>query len=250
MQSNNLEFVRPALLNNARILSWFSLKNPAYRAKEANIPGLNIGLNSGDTQQAVLENIHQLCSSIGEKHKNLALANQIHSNQVLEVKEGGVYPNVDGFVTKTRDVILGIQVADCGAILMGDFENKVIGAAHAGWRGAISEIVPNTIKKMLALGANTKHIKVYVSACLQSHNFEVGDEVAIKFPEHLVDRTSYLKPHVNLPGLLFDQMLDSGLLSTNIEIDGRCTIDYENLFYSYRREMGKTGRMLALIKLL
>lgn len=249
MNTFPFDFIRPENLNNSRLMSWFSYKNPDYNTEGAHIPGLNVGFSSKEDQHIVLEHIHDLCEAIGISHKNLALANQIHSSNVLEITKGGVYPNVDAFVTKTPGIALGIQVADCGAILLGDFENKVIGAAHAGWRGTVSEIVPLTIKKMVELGAHPHTIKAYISPCLGKHNFEVGEEVAAEFPDHLVNVADYEKPHIDMTGLLIEQLMDSKLLSDHIFSDGRCTIDEHELFYSYRREKEESGRMMGIIKL-
>jgi YfiH family protein len=230
-------------------MSWFTYKNPELVSEGANIEGLNLGFSSKEDQHVVLRHIHEFCKSIGISHRDLALANQIHSTNVLEVTTGGVYPNVDAFVSKTPGVALGIQVADCGAILFGDFDKKIIGAAHAGWRGAVNGIIPNTINKMVELGADPRTTKVFVSACLAKHNFEVGDEVAELFPKHLVNITDYKKPHVDLSGLIFEQLIDAEVLSSNIEVDNRCTIDNKDDFYSYRREGEKSGRMLAVVRL-
>lgn len=249
MSTFHLDLLRPKELNNSRILSWFSYKNTHFSSDEAKIRGLNLGFSSKENQHIILKHVHDYCSFIGISHRDLAIANQTHSTNVLEVKHGGVYPNVDAFVSQQAGISLGIQVADCGAILFGDFENKIIGAAHAGWRGAVHGIIPNTINKMVQLGAKTKSIKVFISACISKHNFEVGKEVAQHFPKHLVNTLDYKKPHVDLQGLLFEQLIDSEIISNNIEIDKRCTIDKDELFYSYRREGDKSGRMLAVIKL-
>lgn len=248
---NILEFNsrRPVDLNNSRIMSWFTYKNSTYMDRDAHIKGLNLGFSSNENQYVVLKNIHLFCESIKINHRDLAIANQIHSSNVLEVTSGGVYPNVDAFVCRTPSISLGIQVADCGAILFGDFENKIIGAAHAGWRGAVDGIIPNTVNKMVQLGAKTKSIKVFVSACISKHNFEVGNEVAQHFPRHLVNTLDYKKPHVDLQGFLFEQLIDSEIISNNIEMDKRCTIDEDELFYSFRREADNSGRMLGLIKM-
>lgn len=247
--SSKFEFIRPENLNEARILSWFSYKNPDYVAQDSNIPGLNIGFNSDESQGVLLHNVNMLSQEIGTSLSNIALAEQIHGSHIELISKGGVYPNTDGFISNKPGMALAIQVADCGAVLFGDAKNKVIGAAHAGWRGAVDEIVPKTITKMLELGAESKHIKVFVSPCIALHNFEVGEEVAAQFPDELVDRESYTKPHVNLKGLIRSQLQKLGILSRNINIDERCTIDHENLFYSYRREKKKSGRMVAIIKL-
>lgn len=248
MKSTQLEFIRPQNLNNARIFSWFSLKNPDLPVTDHAISGLNIGLNTDEGQTALMENLHSLSKAINTGMKDIALAEQVHSDQVRKVDSGGIYPDTDAFVCNKAGVAIAIQVADCGAVLLGDSVNQVIGAAHAGWRGAVARIVPKTIDQMIALGADKKHIRAFVGPCLGLHNFEVGEEVAGQFPDHLVDN-HYDKPHVDLKGLIEEQILQSGIKETNLTIDDRCTIDHESLFYSYRREKEHSGRMAAIIKL-
>ncbi|MBO6524503.1 MAG: peptidoglycan editing factor PgeF [Balneolaceae bacterium] len=249
MTSSHIDFIRPEKLNDARIFSWFSLKNSHLKEKNQQIPGLNVGFNSNERQDILLHNLSLLSSELRMKPSNLALAEQVHKTNIKVITKGGIYPETDAFVSKTPGTALGIQVADCGAILFGDATNKVVGAAHAGWRGAVDGIVLKTIGKMLELGAELNHIKVFVSPCIAKHNFEVGDEVAEKFADHLVDREHYTKPHVDLKGLVKEQLLESGIDENHIEIDERCTIDHEELFYSYRREKEKSGRMVGIIKL-
>ena len=130
----------------------------------------------------------------------------------------------DGFVSNTQGLALAIQVADCAAVLLGDSENKVIGAAHTGWRGAVADIVPKTIQKMKRLGAASTYIKAFVSPCISLQNFEVGEEVAAQFPDKFVDRTNYSKPHVNLKNFIEYQLMKEGILEEHIEIDDSCTI--------------------------
>tara|TARA_R110000868_G_scaffold396971_1_gene669417 strand:+ start:3090 stop:3851 length:762 start_codon:yes stop_codon:yes gene_type:complete len=249
MKSSHIEFIRPIKLNNARIFSWFTLKNLQFSEVDQLIPGLNIGFNSKERQDILLRNLNLIATAIRTNIKNLALANQVHKTTIKIVKEGGIYKDTDAFVSNTPGIGLGIQVADCGAVLLGDSRNRVIGAAHAGWRGAVDEIVPKTIKKMVELGANKEFINVFVSPCLAIHNFEVGEEVAVKFSNHLVDREHFEKPHIDLKGLLKEQLLNAGIKPINIEMDDRCTIDHKELFYSYRREKENSGRMVGIIKL-
>lgn len=249
MTSSRIECIRPENLNNARIFSWFTLKNPDMRSEGHAISGLNIGLNTKEGQTALLENLHILSQEINTGMKDIALAEQVHSANVQVVDSGGIYTGTDAFVTNTPGVALAIQVADCGAVLLGDSQNQVIGAAHAGWRGAVAGIVPGTIQKMVEMGAETGKIRVFISACLSKHNFEVGEEVAGQFPEHHVDLSGYEKPHVDLKGLIREQLTDAGINDHFIVTDDRCTIDHESLFYSYRREKEKSGRMAAIIKL-
>lgn len=249
MRSSHIDFIRPENLNDTRIFSWFTLKSPEYRSLGKTIQGLNLGLNTNEDQDVLLYNLNALSSEIRTPVKQIALAEQVHKDRVRVVETGGIYPETDAFVTKTPGMALAIQVADCGAVLLGDPMNRVIGAAHAGWRGAVAEIVPKTIDKMLELGAESFRIRVFISPCLASHNFEVGEEVAEHFPDHLVDRNSYTKPHVDLKGLIKEQILAKDISENNIFVDERCTIDHDDLFYSYRREQESSGRMAGVIKL-
>lgn len=249
MTSSHIDFIRPKQLNDARIFSWFTLKNAHLQESGQTIPGLNIGFNSNDTQDILLHNLNMLATSIRTNTSSIALAHQVHKTNVEEVSKGGIFQDTDAFVSNTPGIALGIQVADCGAVLLGDPLNQVIGAAHAGWRGAVDGIIPKTVEKMIQLGADINHIHVFISPCLATHNFEVGEEVAEQFSDDLVDRKSYEKPHVNLKGLIKQHLLSCGLTEKNIEIDERCTIDHEELFYSYRREKEQSGRMLGVIKL-
>ncbi len=249
MNYSQIEFLRPENLNGPHIVSWFSLKNAHLNEYERQIPGLNIGFNSKERQDVILHNLNILSAEINTPMKNIALANQIHSSNIKVINEGGIYPDTDAFVTIKPGLALVIQVADCGAVLFGDPKSKVIGIAHAGWRGAVGNIVPKTIEKMIGLGAKADQIRVFTSPCLAKHNFEVGDEVADQFPDKLVDRESYAKPHVDLKGLIYDQLLSSGILEKNVFVDERCTIDHDSMFYSYRREKEKSGRMAGIIKL-
>lgn len=250
MNYSQIEFLRPENLNGPRILSWFTLKNAQIIDQNRTIAGLNIGFNSKEKQEVILHNLNVLAAEINTPMKDIALGNQIHSTNVSVVNKGGIYPDTDAFVTNKTGLALAIQVADCGAVLLGDPKNKVVGIAHAGWRGAVAGIIPETIEEMIKLGAQIDHISTFVSPCLAKHNFEVGEEVAEQFAEHLVDYDSYAKPHVDLKGLIQDQLISSGILKKNIKIDERCTIDHADLFYSYRREKEKSGRMAGVIKLI
>ncbi|MEX2362323.1 MAG: peptidoglycan editing factor PgeF, partial [Balneolaceae bacterium] len=185
---------------------------------------------------------------LGLTQNEIVFGNQIHNSDILVAEKAGIYADTDAFVTKTSGLALAIQVADCAAVLLGDEENGVIGAAHAGWRGAVDDIVPKVISRMKEAGAETNFIKVFISPSISQVNFEVGEEVAAQFPKQFVDFESQSKPHVNLKAFLKYQLLNSGILSVNIEIDEGCTISDEN-FYSYRRQKDKSGRMMGIIKL-
>lgn len=243
-----IEFIRPKLLNGEQVSSWFSLRNQALVHPERTISGFNLGLNTEENEDLILKNREILLDEIGLDAHQIAYAVQVHKTHVEEVNHGGTYPNTDAFVTTKPNLALAIQVADCAAILFADPDNKVIGAAHAGWRGAAGNIVPETIARMKELGAEVQQLKAFLSPCISQKNFEVGEEVAAEFPDEFVDRTNYKKPHVDLKEFIRAQLLEQGMKESKIELDTECTIDNEN-FYSYRRQKEKSGRMMGIIKL-
>lgn len=240
----------PRILRDEQdIRAWFTLKNQEFERPGQAIAGLNLGFNTPENKEHVARNRLALLSSLNIDSDWVAYADQVHSNRVQFVTEGGTYPSTDGLVTKVPGLTLAIQVADCAAVLLWDAENKVIAALHAGWRGAVGDIIPRGIKKMKEQGAETSKIKSFVSPCISLKNFEVGIEVADQFPDQFVNNTDFEKPHVDLKSFIKHQLLDKGIPGNQIEIREECTISEAEKFYSYRREGNESGRMLALIQI-
>ena len=248
MMSSQIKLIKPLLLNDESISSWFSLRNHDSVRPNTNIPGLNLGMNTEEVEEIILQNRKLLLDEIGLDVHQVAYAIQVHKTKIEVVTNAGTYPDTDAFVTTKKDMALAIQVADCAAVLFGDPKNRVIAAAHAGWRGAAGNIIPKTLDKMLSLGAEPKNIKAFISPCISLKNFEVGEEVASEFPDQFVDRDRFEKPHIALKEFIRYQLLEHGMMESKIELDTHCTIDDEK-FYSYRRQKGKSGRMMGIIKL-
>lgn len=241
-------FIKPDILDQQdRIKAWFTLKNRDYKRPGQTIKGLNLGFNTSENKEQVAKNRLTLLSSLNIDPKWTAYAEQVHSNRVQFVSGGGTYPSTDGLVTTISGLTLAIQVADCAAVLLWDADNGVIGALHAGWRGAVGNIVNRGIKEMINQGANPQSTKAFVSPCISWKNFEVGDEVADQFPDRFVHYSDFKKPHVDLKRFIKHQLVDEGISKSKIEIRKECTIDEADDFYSYRREGEQSGRMLALI---
>lgn len=245
-----LSVIEPELVKSDEgIRAWFTLKNREFGLKKNKIPGLNLAFNTSEQKGVVAQNRLALLESLQIDPDWVAYADQVHSNRIQVVTQGGTYPATDGLITQIPGLTLSIQVADCAAVLLWDSTNKVIGALHAGWRGAVGDIVPKGIEMMIGQGANPQNIKAFVSPCLSLKNFEVGQEVAEQFPARFVDYESFRKPHVDLKKFLRHQMEVSDILTSNIEIRKECTIEQEEDFYSYRREGEKSGRMMGLIQI-
>lgn len=178
----------------------------------------------------------------------MVVLNQVHGSGVLNCSAGGEFDGYDAVVTSTRNLMLTIRVADCAAVLLYDSEHGVIGAVHAGWRGAVAGILPNTMEAMRALGAQAESTRMYVSPAISAACFEVGEEVAQQFPDGFVHRTSGKKPHVDLKSFLREQCLQLGIPGGYIEVDEICT-KTDRRCESYRRDGADAGRMVAFIGL-
>lgn len=242
--------IKPVYLYDEEgIQAWFTLKNKGYGKADHSISGLNIGFNTSEKKELVAKNRLALLSSLQIDPDWVAYADQVHSNRVQVVTQGGTYPSTDGLITQVPGLTLGIQVADCAAVLLWDSANKVIAALHAGWRGAAGDIVPKGIEKMIEQGAHLQQIKAFVSPCISLKNFEIGQEVADQFPDEFVDYENFEKPHLDLKGFLRLQLIQAGIPESRVEIREECTIDNDENFYSYRREREQSGRMLALIQI-
>jgi len=247
---NNIEYIVPGLWRDEReLLALFTLKNASLFNDNRQIRGLNFGLNTNQDKAIVKDNRELLYDIIGIDEHKIAMVHQVHGNRVVYAKKSQSKQKADALVTDRSYLALAIKVADCAAVLLADRENRIIGAAHAGWRGAVSGVIANTVGNMLKLGADVDQIEAYVSPCICQQKFEVGEEVAEQFDNEFVDRKNYTKPHVNLKGYIKKQLTGEGIKDENIDVDSGCTITDEDKFYSYRREKDNSGRMLALIML-
>lgn len=247
--TTELALIKPTQLETTGIKAWFTLKNKEFGYHNHDIPGLNLGFNTPEKKELVAKNRLALLTGLQIDPEWVAYADQVHSNRIRVVTEGGTYPSTDGLITKIPGLTLSIQVADCAAVLLWDFENKVIGALHAGWRGAAGDIVPKGIQKMKEQGANLQKVKAFVSPCISLENFEIGEEVAEQFPDEFIDYEHYEKPHLDLKSFLKFQLEQSGIQQAHVEIREECTIEDKEHFYSYRREREQSGRMMGLIQI-
>jgi len=238
----------PLFIKNriARAFNAFSLSPGIEPAGEqAVIPG-DMGINTRSSAEATSLNRSVLLTKLGRNPANLALVKQVHGSHIVYAERPGILGEADGLVTDRPEIDLGILVADCAAVLMADTKNGVIGAFHAGWHGAVANILPAGLSAMRELGA--REIAAWISPCISPLAFEVGEEVADSFPSAFVLRQGKDKPHVDLPGFLMNQMVEGGIRARSIRVDGRCTMT-DRRFFSYRRQGRDSGRMLAVIGL-
>jgi len=159
----------------ARIRHGFFSRNGGV--SEGDYDSLNCGYGSGDAAEKVSENRARAMAMLELDGGRLVTAYQSHSAEVAEVEEPWERedaPKADGLVTRRPGLALGILTADCAPVLMADAKGHVVGAAHAGWRGALGGVLEATIEAMIALGAEREAIVVGVGPAIGQRSYEVG----------------------------------------------------------------------------
>ncbi len=219
--------------------------------------GLNIGSGSNDDQSLVRENRRRVAAWMGVDVDSLLSAHQIHSPDVIVAREpfSGARPKADAIVTDRPGIAIGATTADCGPVLFADGEAKVIGAAHAGWKGAFTGVLENTITAMEGLGAKRDRIVAVLGPSIGPENYEVGPEFVARFIEVDGGNARYFTPSETPGHAMFDlnlytvdRLRKAGVTAESLD---RCTYAEEDLFYSYRRSTHRKeadyGRQISAI---
>jgi YfiH family protein len=221
--------------------------------------GLNIGTGSQDEPARVAENRRRVAAWMGVEPPALLSLYQVHSPDVI-VATGpfaGERPKADAIVTDRPGLALGSSSADCGPVLFADIEAHVIGAAHAGWKGAFTGVLENTIAAMESLGAKRSRIFAVLGPSIGQDSYEVGPEFVARFLEADGGNATWFKPstrpghcYFDLNGYTVDRLRKAGVTA---EALNRCTYAEEDLFFSYRRATHRKepdyGRQISAIVL-
>jgi len=222
---------------------------------------LNCGFGSGDAPLCVTANRQAVIKQLGFPDAVLVTAQQVHSANVCVVEkpwDSDGAPKVDGLVTRHEGIALGILTADCVPILFADANAGVIGAAHAGWRGAKDGVIEATVQAMITQGAMAENISAAIGPCIRQESYEVGPEFLDAF---LVDDASDIRFFVTLEGSDRAHFDLPGYVQKRLNACGVCHVDDINAdtcadearFFSYRRSVlnGETdfGRGISVIML-
>ncbi len=217
-----------------------------------------LDLGMGD-EKDVMENRRRFASALGSDISNMFSAKQIHSNIVKTVTKDdlGRHFECDGFVTSEKGLLLTVKVADCVPILLSD-ESGVIAAVHAGWRGTVSGIAVNAVKKMLSLGASAENIKAAIGPCIHSCCYEVDVPFvcAVKEAEYGKELLPFIVPaekegkfYADLTEMNRHLLISAGVKKENINICPVCTCCESEKYFSHRASHGKRGLMMGGIVL-
>lgn len=222
---------------------------------------LNCGFGSHDDPEHVALNRARAVDRLGCPANALVTACQVHSDRVAIVDQpwpDEARPQVDALVTRTPGIVLGILTADCAPVLFADAEAGVIGAAHAGWRGAKDGILEAAVAAMTAQGARAENIRAAVGPCIQQRSYEVGADFHAAFTADAPETAALFGPAARAGHFMFDlagyvrRRLEALALGAVEGLDQDTCADPGN-FFSYRRTTlaggGDYGRGLSAITL-
>jgi len=223
------------------------------------VTGLNCGLGSDD-DPAAIETNRKLAADAILPGAPLASVYQVHSPTAVIVTEAAANderPKADALVTDRKDLLLGIVTADCAPVLLADVEGGVIGAAHAGWRGATAGVTDQAIAAMTSLGARVERIAAVIGPSIAKSSYEVDHSFAERILAEEPDNWRFLgegpggNPHFDLEAYVVARLAAAGI--RRIEATGLDTYRLEHRYYSYRRATHRNeptyGRQLSLIGL-
>jgi hypothetical protein len=219
---------------------------------------LNCGLGSHDNKPHVVENRARVAHALYAAPENLCTLYQVHSPRAVIVHEAfaGTPPEADALVTNVNGLVLGILTADCAPILFADVEAGVVGAAHAGWKGAHTGVVQSTVLAMEKLGARRASITAIIGPCISQASYEVGPEFIARFEAS--DQAQFFIPSSRAGFHRFDlaAYVAASLRASGLQRVGVLAMDTasdpEN-FFSYRRATLNSepdyGRQMSCIAL-
>ena len=219
--------------------------------------GLNVGLGSKDDPEAIAGN-RRLAVAALLPDAELATVHQVHSAEAVVAYEAWPHqerPRADAMVTDRPNLLLGILTADCAPVLFADHNAVVVGAAHAGWRGALAGVTDATIEAMELLGARRDHIHAAVGPCIAQPNYEVDDDFRARFLAPDPDNARFFvegpagKPHFDLEDYVVHRLIAAGI--GEVEALNLDTYANEDRFFSFRRATHRGeadyGRQLSAI---
>ena len=220
----------------------------AFFTREGGVSGglyesLNGGVGSHDSASDVTENRARMAASLGVAPHRFLTAYQMHSPHVVVAEApwtSEARPHADAIVTRMPELAIGVTTADCGPILFAEPNARVVGAAHAGWRGALAGVAEATITAMEQLGAARAQIRAALGPMIRQDNYEVGRDLIERFAVEDPAGTPFFVPASRPAHALFDlggyiaaRLRRAGV--SHIEDLGLCTYADPALFYSYRR---------------
>lgn len=219
--------------------------------------GLNCGVGSSDQSDIVRINRTRVAENMGVAPERLVTVHQVHSPDVLTLDAPPEAPRrADAMVTASPGLALGVLTADCAPVLFADAASGVIGAAHAGWKGALGGVLEATLDAMEALGAERGRTTAVIGPTISQRAYEVGPEFVERFLDDDPENARFFaggddRAHFDLPAYGLQRLREAGI--GQAVWTRHCTYDDPSRFFSYRRSVHRReadyGRLISVIRL-
>lgn len=221
---------------------------------------LNGGLGSADDLDLVYQNRRAAAAALGGGDDKICGLYQVHSDRCLRADPSlEDRPTGDAIITNKPNITCLILTADCVPVLFADPEAGIVGAAHAGWRGAVAGIIPNTVAQILGLGGTTNQLRAVVGPAIQQASYQVGGDLRDQVLSTAPDAETYFirdetglhddRWRFDLPGFVFGQLTAHGVKATCLNNDTYA----DDRFFSHRRATHQSapdsGRLMSMIRL-
>ncbi|WP_226578532.1 peptidoglycan editing factor PgeF [Halobacillus litoralis] len=224
---------------------------------------LNMGLHVSDDSEKVIRNRNRLAEELDLSMKQWIIGEQVHGTKIQVVDRSmtgsgalsldSAVQGVDGLITNETDLVLGAFYADCVPLYFYDPVAEWVGIAHAGWKGTVNGMAAEMVNALREKGCHPKNIQAVVGPSISQRHYEVDQKVMDHIPDPYkqvcAEKNAAGKYQLDLKALHKKIMIENGVPEGNIQVSGACTYEEKTLFYSHRRDQGKTGRMLGFIAL-
>lgn len=244
---------------NPKLTAGFTVRNGGFSTPPFHT--LNCGLHVNDNPNDVIENKRLLSERLHFPMESWASGEQIHQTNIKRIKNedkgkgSTAYENaikgIDGMITNSSGILCTAFFADCVPLFFFDPKTRYIGLAHAGWKGTVGGMASKMVKRLQNESVDPADLLVVIGPCISQNFYEVDENVIKHIPFDLRKKTVQQNGEnyslLDLKQLNVDILLQSGVLRHNIDITNYCTFNDENLFFSHRRDNGKTGRMLGFL---
>jgi polyphenol oxidase len=260
VRQGKINYLQPSWAAGAKLSAGFTTRNGGVSRPPYN--SLNLGYNTDDPRHNVEANRSTLARAFDLEPHLLLTVQQVHGSNILVINEAN--PDLSHFLTIECDavitdqpgIMIGILVADCYPVLLVDAQRQVAAAVHVGWRGAASGILGKTIKAMQGdFGCRPAQLQAAVGPGIGAHRYEVDRPVRDAFRngsghwEEIAQEVDLGKWHLDLRQSCLLQLQEAGLDPAQVEAVSEDTCCHRELFFSYRRDQGKTGRQMGFVLL-
>lgn len=233
-------------------------------AGEPPFDSFNLGWHVPDNQDTIRHNREMLASLLQFPLKSWVGGEQVHDTKIHTVtqkdKGKGAFgqetaiPSCDGLITKESNILLTAFFADCVPLFFYDPQSSWIGIAHAGWKGTVSNMGPKMVQALENQGVDSKSLRVGIGPSISGDMYEVDENVIRHIPDKfqrppIIETQTNGRYLLSLQHMHVELLLEAGIEESHIEQTEYCTYQSDHLFFSHRRDQGKTGRMLGFIGL-